>query len=522
MSGFLLRRARLVDAGIGRSSDAVDVRVRHGRVTEVGPDLAPSAGGDEELIELEGRWVVPGLWDAHTHMTQWALARQRLDVSAATSAAQAAALVAERLRDAPPAAGAPLVGFGFRDALWPDAPTAELLDAASGQAVAGQAVAGQAVARSAPPVVLVSGDLHCGWLSTAAAHRFGVPEAGLLREHAWFEVLDRLGEAPEELADAWVAEAAAAAATRGVVGVVDFERADAWDAWPRRVAAGQRGLRVVCSVWPESLDLVVGRGLRSGDALPVPGAARAPEEGAADRLLTMGPLKVISDGSLNTRTAYCHDPYPDIAGPGAHGELSVPESELVRLLGRATAAGLECAVHAIGDRAVSLALDAFEASGARGSIEHAQLLTGDDVARLASMGLTASVQPEHAMDDRDVADRLWAGRTDRAFPFAGLHRSGARLALGSDAPVAPLDPWLSIGAAVDRARDGRPAWHPEQRLTAAVALAASTRGRTVVQPGDVADVAVLDADPLSVHDDLLRKMPVAATAVAGRWTHRTI
>ena len=464
--------------------------------------------------------MVPGLWDAHTHMTQWALARQRLDVSAATSAAHAAALVAERLRDAPPAAGAPLVGFGFRDALWPDTPTAELLDAAAGHAGhAGDVHAGHA---GDVHVVLVSGDLHCGWLSTGAAHRFGVPEAGLLREHAWFEVLDRLGEAPAALTDAWVADAAAAAATRGVVGVVDFERADSWDAWPRRVAAGQHGLRVVCSVWPESLDLVVARGLRSGDALPAPGVARAADDGAVDGLLTMGPLKVISDGSLNTRTAYCHDPYPGMAGPGAHGELSVPPSELVRLLARAAAAGLQCAVHAIGDRAGSLALDAFEVTGARGSIEHAQMLTGDDVTRLASMGLTASVQPEHAMDDRDVADQLWAGRTDRAFPFAALHRSGARLALGSDAPVAPLDPWLAIGAAVDRTRDGRPAWHPEQRLTAAVALAASTRGRMVVQPGDVADLAVLDVDPMSAHGDRLREMPVAATTVAGRWTHRTI
>src|SRR5690606_22733854 len=135
----------------------------------------------------------------------------------------------------------------------------------------------------------------------------------------------------------------------------------------------------------------------------------------------------------------------------------VPTDELTELLRYAHAKGIRAAVHAIGDRANTLALDAFEASGARGSVEHAQLLHDDDVERMARLGLVASVQPVHLLDDRDVADHHWAGRTGRAFAFAALARAGVRMAFGSDAPVAPLDPWAAISAAVHRTQSGQEA-----------------------------------------------------------------
>ena len=124
------------------------------------------------------------------------------------------------------------------------------------------------------------------------------------------------------------------------------------------------------------------------------------------------------------------------------------------------------------------------------------------------------------MDDRDVADRLWARDTDRAFPIAELLATGARLAFGSDAPVAPLDPWIAIAAAVGRSRDGREPWHPEQRIPASAALDASVRSRIAV--GEPADLVVLDADPLTAELDELRGMPVAATLLGGRFTYDTL
>jgi hypothetical protein len=234
----------------------------------------------------------------------------------------------------------------------------------------------------------------------------------------------------------------------------------------------------------------------------------------------MGPLKVIIDGSLNTRTACCFDPYPGQDGPGSRGLLTVAPEELETLLSTARAAGIDAAVHAIGDRANSIALDAFERSGARGSIEHAQLVDAADVARMARLALTASVQPEHAVDDRDVADRYWTGRTGQAYAYRSLHDAGVPLAFGSDAPVAPLDPWIAIAAAVHRTHDGRSSWHPEQRVPVADALRASVRG--AIEPGATADIAVLDRDPFAVTADELRVLPVAATLLAGTWTFNSL
>jgi hypothetical protein len=239
-------------------------------------------------------------------------------------------------------------------------------------------------------------------------------------------------------------------------------------------------------------------------------------------LATVGPLKVIIDGSLNTRTAYCFDPYPASTGTrtgDAYGQLTVSATDLIDLLQVAHAGGLRAAVHAIGDHANAIALDAFAQVGIGGSIEHAQLLTPLDIARLAALGLTASVQPEHAVDDRDVADRYWAGRTERAFAFRDLLVAGARLALGSDAPVAPLDPWRAIAAAVGRTGDERPSWHPEQRLTVTEALSAATATGTVEPTaGAVADLVIIDRDPLTSTTAQLREMPVAATMRSGEWT----
>ena len=229
--------------------------------------------------------------------------------------------------------------------------------------------------------------------------------------------------------------------------------------------------------------------------------------------MTVGPLKVIVDGSLGTRTAYCHDRYPG----GGRGALNIAPDRLQQLMSRARSNGLECAIHAIGDAACAVVLDSFAATGARGSIEHAQLVADADLTVFAELGVIASVQPAHVYDDAPLADRYWAGRTARAFPYGSLHRAGVRFTLGSDAPVAPLDPWRTLRAAVDRTQpDGR-RWHPEHELPWDVALAASTGGRTRLTPGDVADLVVLDADTLPRRGPSLADTPVAATMVGGRW-----
>ncbi|MDQ2699183.1 MAG: amidohydrolase family protein, partial [Actinomycetota bacterium] len=332
---------------------------------------------------------------------------------------------------------------------------------------------------------------------------------GLLREDAAFEISTTVAAVPDELGDAWARAAASAAARRGVVGIVDLEMSWNLETWIRRRASGHDALRVEFGIYTQHLQRAIDEGLRTGAAI--------------DDLVTVGRYKVLTDGSLNTRTAYCYDEYPGLEGPElSRGMLTLPPDELIPLMRLAAEHGIEPDVHAIGDHANTLVLDAFEAIGVTpgmpaGRVEHAQLLADRDILRFAELGVEISVQPEHLLDDRDVADRYWPGRTGRAYAFRSLLDSGARLRFGSDAPVAPLDPWVSMAAAVSRTRGGREPWHPEQRITVGEALAASTR--TTVAVGQPADLVVTDADPFAVDPDALRTMPVAATLLGGRFTH---
>lgn len=483
-----LRGARPYDAGA-----PVDVVVSDGLIAAIAPTGATDPVG--EVVELDGRWIGPGFWDAHVHFTQHVIRRRRLDLTETRSADDVLAIVRRARAEGAPLTDGMLMGYGFRDGLWPVPATLDALDAAVDDV----------------PVVLVSGDLHCGWMNRAAAARFGVDldGSGLLREGPWIDLLHSFDEAAHLPVDAY-AEAAEAAAARGVVGIVEYENTDNVTEWSQRTASGLTSLRTDIAVWPDRLESVIAAGYRTGDLVDDAG------------LVTFGRLKVVVDGSLNTRTAWCWDPYPgmDPGHPHACGLESVPIPELRRLLHRARGAGIDAAVHAIGDRANSEVLDTFAELGMKGVIEHAQLVRDDDFARFAEIGLIASVQPEHAMDDRDVADHHWAGRTGRAFAFGSLHRSGAALRLGSDAPVAPLDPWISLSAATARSRGDREAWHPEQRLPLDVALAASVR--TAVAVGQPADLVIVDGDPYASDRDGLRGMPVAATLLGGRFTHREV
>ncbi|MFD9394205.1 amidohydrolase [Streptomyces sp. NPDC060000] len=482
---------------LGAGGPLTRLRIAGGRITHVVAEAQTGgravAADGERVLDLDGRVLLPGLWDAHVHMAEWASARHRLDLAGTASARAVADLVRRRAGAA--GDGTVLFGYGFRDGLWPDAPHKRLLDAVLPDR----------------PVALVSADLHAAWLNSACLALVGRGDhpTGLVRETECHEVLAALPKAPAAVVDGWIADACEAAAARGVTGVIDFQYGDTVADWERRSAAFRPAVRVSAAVYPSLLDAAVERGLRTGG-----------EVGARGGLVRVGPLKLFTDGSLNTRTALCRDPYPSLEGThGSHGVEETSPGELVRLMRRAAAHGIEPAVHAIGDHANTVALDAFEAVRCRGRIEHAQLLSPEDFPRFARLGVTAGVQPRHATDDRDVADRHWAGRTGRAFAYADLLAAGARLEFGSDAPVSPLDPWLAIASAVGRTDDERPAWHPEQRLAVPDALVAAARGRRLIRVGDRADLVVVDVDPSEADTDTLRAMPVHATMTDGRWTH---
>ncbi|MFB6674203.1 amidohydrolase [Streptomyces sp. NPDC056390] len=486
---------QLRNVRIGSGGPLGTVAVADGRIAAITPDVPP--GPADDVLDAQGRTLLPGLSDAHVHIVQWASARRRIDVSAAASAHEAAQQVA-RSAAAPPdgSAGEPLVGFGFRDGLWPDRPHRDLLDWAGERVVA-----------------LVSNDLHTAWLGAAALALLGRAHhpTGVLREQEALDAVARLAQVEEAVADGWVADALRAAAARGVTHLIDFEYGDNVRDWTRRLTGSQPAVRITCAIYPEHLEEAIAVGLRTGD--PLPGSAG---------LARVGPLKLFVDGSLNTRTALCNAPYPGVPDETqAWGILQTPPHELERVMARAAAHGIHSAVHAIGDRAGTIALDAFERVGCSGRIEHAQLIDAADLPRFARPDLILGVQPAHAPDDRDVADHHWAGRTHRAYAYADLLTAGAVLQIGSDAPVSPLDPWRGIAAAVHRGGGAdREPWHPEQAIALSDALTAAAGGRSALRVGDPADLVLTDHDPVDLAAHELAHMPVHATMLGGRWTFR--
>lgn len=471
----------LHDVTLGLTGRRATVHLEGDRVTAIEP---VGRTGD---IDGRGGTLLPGLRDAHAHLLQWASARRRITLSTATTAEQAATTLAAA---APP--GTDLVqGANFHAALWPDSPHKTLLD------------------RVLPdrPAALFSNDLHALWLNSAALNLIGHDHpTGVFVEDECMALTAALPAPPPEVTDHWALEATDAAATRGITEIADYEYADTIADWTRRAQLRRPSTRIRCVIAKFTLDKAIAEAHRTGMSLP-------------GGLLTVGPLKLFLDGSLNTRTAYCHHPYPDTE---YQGELLLPPGDLLPLMHKATSNGIALALHAIGDHANTIALNAFATLGVRGRIEHAQLLTPADIPRFAELGVTAGIQPAHAPDDRDAADRHWPDRTAQAFAYASLLAAGTTLELGSDAPVSALDPWEAIASATTRTDDDRPPWHPEQALSLAAALAASTHNaKTTVEVGDRADLVLTTQDLTTVPHAELRDVRVTATILDGTPTHRT-
>lgn len=485
----LIRSARMpgqdvpVDVWIGADGSI-------SRVTPAGaggstaPDGAINA---DATIDADGRVLTSGLWDEHIHFGQWSQQQSRPDFVDCDSAEEALEQVRTFLL--PDVAGNvpdELIGMRLRGGDWGGV-TAEQLDSVSGDI----------------PVILIGLDLHGAWLNSAALRRHGFApgRSAHVVETECFALVSELDRISDEGLDALILAAGRKAAALGVVGVVDLEIRWAYDDWVRRERSGFDMLRVEAGIYPEHFDRAIELGLTTGSPI------------GAGGLVSVGPIKVITDGSLGTRTAWCCDPYPD----GGHGIELVSPGDLEALLRKVEQHGFTAAVHAIGDRANTQALDAFASTGAKGSIEHAQLINPADIKRFAELGVTASMQPAHMLDDIPSMTKVWGEKAKYAFPLRSLLAAGARVAFGSDAPVAPLDPWLEIQAAVTRSRRGAPAWEPDELVTPAQALACSMRGPLRPGAGDRADLVLLESDPLEGEYTTPR---VAATLVGGRVTYR--
>jgi predicted amidohydrolase YtcJ len=481
-----------------------------------GADVAGGVGVHEtalaspETVDLGGRCVLPAFTDSHVHFPTWSLAQRQVKLDGCTSIEEAL----DRVREAEVAPGRWLRGYGWRDGDWNPRvePTKEQLDAVTGET----------------PAILISKDYHSVWLNSAALAAAagdlevhgGVVErdaagepTGILREESAWRFRDRYVLTTE---DEWVEATRAGlklAASRGVGAIHDK---DGWLGAPgifqRLRDEGNLSLRVWGSIPHEQLDAAAALSLRSG---------------FGDDHLRIGYLKCFMDGTLGSQTALMTD--------GTGVEIT-SRAELEEIIRRGAERGWPVGVHAIGDQANRNALDAFESTrdawvhmGLRHRIEHAQCLTPEDLPRFARLGIACSVQFSHAPSDRDLADRLWADRIGGTYSFRSLLESGALVANGSDAPVEELEPLAGIAAGVLRSIDDRPAWRSEETLTVEQALHATCvapavlsgdeRRRGRLLPGMLADLVVLDRDPLAVQPEELRDLQVVATMVGGRWTY---
>jgi hypothetical protein len=263
--------------------------------------------------------------------------------------------------------------------------------------------------------------------------------------------------------------------------------------------------------------------------------------GMGSDFLKMGAVKAFADGSLGSRTAWMFKPYDDDPGnSGLPMPLMAPPAKMEELARQADKAGMQLCTHAIGDRAVSAILDIYERVGGdhpaahRFRVEHAQHVRLGDFGRFGKLGIIASMQPYHAIDDGRWAEkRIGQERARTSYAWRTMLNVGVVLAFGSDWPVAPLDPLSGIYAAVTRATlDGKNpgGWFPEQRLTVEEALRAYTQGsayaafeekdKGTISPGKIADLVVLSEDLLRIPPERIKDAHVEITIVGGRTVYR--
>ena len=503
--------------------EAAAVAVRGGRFLYVGDRAGARAAlggpGTPREIDLGGRRAVPGLTDSHLHFKWYAESLRAVDVETATLE-EAVARVRERAEKAPE--GEWITGTGWNHNVWG---TGSLPDS-------------RPLDKAAPrnPVALQGKSGHATWVNSLALEKAGIrldtpdPEggkiahgkdgapSGILLENAMQLVQAAIPKPSIDELTRMMRDAQTAAHRMGLTGIHDFDSSLALSAFQEMEARGELRLRVVKGIPHENLSAAISLGLRSG---------------FGGEFLTLGPLKMFADGALGPQTASMLAPYE---GTWSTGIPTLTEEQLYDDITRANAAGIACAVHAIGDAACHVVINAFERAGMRGApvrlrnrIEHVQLLHPGDISRLAQRGIIASMQPLHATSDMLIAERYWGARCTGAYAWKSLLDAGTALAFGSDCPVEIADPLAGIHAAVTRRRsDGSPGpdgWRPEQRLTVQQALHAYTRGAAFasgreadlgsIAPGKRADFTVLDQDILAIAPHEIRGVKAAATVIGG-------
>jgi predicted amidohydrolase YtcJ len=497
------------------------VAVADGRIVAVGWDeeIATRAGWGTRRIDLGGRMVIPGLMDAHTHFVAGGFELAGVQLRDAASEQE----FARRIGDF--AAVHPdewVTGGTWDHELWGgELPRRDWIDSLTGET----------------PVFVSRLDGHMALANSRALELAGVtadtedPEGGtivrapdgqptgVLKDAAMSLVYAVIPDPSQAELDRALQASIAHAVERGVTMITDMGGWSGHETYRRAHDRGDLPIRVYSVVQIDGRERL---------------AEHVAEEGRGDDRFFWGGVKAFVDGSLGSTTAWFYAPYED--APETTGLMVSDTAQLRDAILAADAAELQLIVHAIGDRANDWLLDVFaearERNGERDRrprIEHAQHLTAAAIGRFGDEGVIPSMQPYHAIDDGRWAEkRIGPDRIKTTYAFRGLEDAGARLAFGSDWPVAPLDPLYGIYAAVTRrTTDGaNPAgWVPEQKVTVEEALAAYTVNNAyacfmedrlgTLEPGKYADLVVLEQNIFQIDPTAIEKLRVDLTMVDG-------
>jgi predicted amidohydrolase YtcJ len=500
------------------------VAVYKNKIVAVGAtkEIRALAGKKTKMIDAGGKLVLPGFNDSHVHFLMGGFSLSRVDLRDAKSPEEMAKRLSDYAKKIPK--GQWILGGDWDHEKWPGTPlpTKEMIDAATPN----------------NPVSVNRTDGHMILANSLAIKLSGVtketknPDGGLIVRDAKGEPTGIFKDSAEELIKepphSWAENLAAAraatefAAKLGVTSVTDMSAGDDVGLYQHMMEHGELKTRIYAIRSIVSEDVLVKAGVRSA---------------FGNDMLRIGGLKGFADGSLGSTTAKFFEPYSD--APDTRGlwyEQMIPDGIMLKRVLAADKAGLQVMIHAIGDEANAKILDIYketaEKNGARDrryKIEHAQHIRPSDIARFGSQHVIASVQPFHAIDDGRWCDkRIGKERSKTTYPFRSFLDSGATLAFGTDWTVAPLNPMISVYAAVTRRTlDGKNpnGWVPEQKISVEEAVRAYTVGsayaefaekaKGTVTPGKLADIVMVDRNIFEIDPVQIENATVVLTIMDG-------